>query len=244
MFHFIIFLLVLQSKNNKTIKTIKKIIQSGKLGEIVFIEGKYIHDCKEYFVQDGNLTWRGIWNSGSRQNHYPTHSLGPICQWIGVGSYGQDSIELIRNSITSNLALKKDWKEKNIDYPPTQADIVFSEIKTKNNITIHLRYDTKSNRPNLKNGYEIQGTLGWIQSGRFDDEAPIVFYQGEQKIIALRETLEYQETISSLPFDYENLGRGAINYTLFFNFIKSLNYKESQIHLEDSIVWSSPLWSN
>jgi len=222
---------------------IKEIIQSGKLGEIIYVNGQYIHDCKDLLVQDGVLTWRGSWNLNSGTNHYPTHSLGVICQWLGIGSFGNDTIMSIKNSVSTNFSLMEDWKQKGINIFPIQGDIVFSELKTEKGVLIHLRYDTKSNRPTLKNGYEIQGTLGWIQSGRHDEEEPIIYFKNRNSIESLRKTDEYRNAILSLPFDFLKIGRTAINYTIFDRFIRSIKMKKSEINLEDSIIWSSPIWS-
>lgn len=222
---------------------IKEIIQSGKLGAIVYVEGKYIHDCKELLTQNGELTWRGKWNIGTRLNHYPTHSFGPICQWLGIGDKKGDFIVSIKNSKSSNKSLKEYWFDNNIHEKITQADIIFSEIKTENGITIHLRYDTKSNRPHLKNGYEIQGTKGWIQSGRYDEEAPILYLKDEERIFSLRERSEYKQELIKLPYSYFEYGRTSINYSLFLDFIVSIQNNKSSISVEDSILWSSPIWS-
>lgn len=224
-------------------QAIKKIIQSGKLGEIVFVEGKYIHDCKDLLLQNGELTWRGLWNTVLKLNHYPTHSLGPICWWLDIGSNKTDSIISIQNHSSSPFSLEEYWQKMKVFQTPTQGDMVFSILKTKQNITIHLRYDTKSNRPYLKNGYEIQGTLGWIQSGRFDEEEPIIYLKEDKKNVPLREMKEYKEVIESMPYKNSQFDKKAVNYVLFYEFIKAIQNKKSPISLEDSILWSSPIWS-
>ncbi|MBK8397931.1 MAG: Gfo/Idh/MocA family oxidoreductase [Leptospiraceae bacterium] len=221
---------------------IQDIIQSGKLGDIVFVEGKYIHDCKELSMENGELTWRGNWNTKEGLNNYPTHSLGPICRWLEIGENQKDSIQKISNTFSSNKTLVSYFKNNSIYETVTQPDIVFSNILTKNGVTIHLRYDTKSNRPNLKNGYEIQGTLGWIQSGRIDEEEPVIYYQKEREMFPLRQSPEYRKALASLKYDWSQYERKSVNFTIFYYFVQSVLNGKSNLSLEDAILWSSPIW--
>ena len=71
-----------------------------------------------------------------------------------------------------------------------------------------------------------------------------MYLKTEKKIIPLRNTKEYKDALSNLPFDYLKLGKIAVNYSLFFYFFESLECKKSQISLEDAILLSSPIWSN
>ncbi len=62
--------------------------EQGLFGDLTFAEGAYIHDCRHLlFNDDGSRTWRGVAADGvqiSRANGYPTHSLGPAAQWLGI----------------------------------------------------------------------------------------------------------------------------------------------------------------
>jgi predicted dehydrogenase len=222
---------------------IQKIIKAGKVGEIIFVEGMYVHDCKELFIKDGKLTWRGEWNTDNIKYHYPTHSLGPICRWLDIGADGPDYFDKIVNYGTKSSSLIEYFKENNINEKATQPDIVFSIITTKKGVVIHLRYDTKTNRPSLKNGFEIQGTRGWIKSGRYDGEEPVVYYASKKKIIPLYETEEYKEVVEKFPFDLKKYGKLAVTFMMFNDFLNSLRTRKSAIPLEDAILWSSPIWS-
>ena len=68
---------------------VRNMTELGAFGDITFAEGAYIHDCRDLNIYiDGTRTWRGNLRAGnsqtSRGNGYPTHSLGPVAQWLGI----------------------------------------------------------------------------------------------------------------------------------------------------------------
>lgn len=67
--------------------------QQGLLGEILHVEGAYIHGLDEYWNQywhnpDGTdpdtLHWRLKYNMEHRGDIYPTHGLGPVTQLLNI----------------------------------------------------------------------------------------------------------------------------------------------------------------
>ena len=71
-------------------------VEQGLFGEIICAEGGYIHDCTHlmYFPigdygQDraGEPTWRGRILQQYNGSWYPTHSLGPVAQWLGINRH-------------------------------------------------------------------------------------------------------------------------------------------------------------
>lgn len=67
---------------------ILNMVQKGLFGDLTYAEGAYIHDCRQLcFYGDGQLTWRGFIHAKDKHmngNTYPTHSLGPVAQWLGI----------------------------------------------------------------------------------------------------------------------------------------------------------------
>jgi len=73
----------------------KRYIEQGRLGEVVYAEAEYIHDCRNlhYMDEEGNcysyeqakaMGFKGIqrtWRSGIYSIQYITHSLGPLL-WL------------------------------------------------------------------------------------------------------------------------------------------------------------------
>ena len=71
-------------------------VEQGLFGETICAEGGYIHDCTHlmYFPigdygQDraGEPTWRGRILQQYNGSWYPTHSLGPVAQWLGINRH-------------------------------------------------------------------------------------------------------------------------------------------------------------
>ena len=57
--------------------------QQGLFGEILHVEGAYIHDLDPYWTEYHN-NWRLDHNSKQRGDVYPTHGLGPVCQVLNI----------------------------------------------------------------------------------------------------------------------------------------------------------------
>ncbi|WP_230198119.1 hypothetical protein, partial [Megasphaera massiliensis] len=59
----------------------------GMFGEITYLEGGYIHDLRHLIHHpDGSLTWRGQLHQQLNGINYPTHSIGPVAQWINLNN--------------------------------------------------------------------------------------------------------------------------------------------------------------
>jgi len=56
------------------IESLKKMINEGRLGEIIYTEGEYVQDCRDLMKEDDRLTWRAT----MPPIYYCTHSLGPL----------------------------------------------------------------------------------------------------------------------------------------------------------------------
>src|SRR5690606_6840188 len=59
-------------------------VRKGVFGELTYAEGQYVHDCSALmFYADNSMTWRGDLRRDMPDcNRYPTHSFGPISQWL------------------------------------------------------------------------------------------------------------------------------------------------------------------
>jgi hypothetical protein len=63
--------------------------RQGVFGELTYAEGAYIHDCRYLLFTDRDQpTWRAQLRRSFQGNTYPTHSLGPAAQWLGIGRDG------------------------------------------------------------------------------------------------------------------------------------------------------------
>ncbi len=168
---------------------VRNMAEKDAFGEITFAEGGYIHDCRDLNIYtDGTRTWRGNLRAGnsqtSRGNGYPTHSLGPVAQWLGINRTDR----LLRTTtFVTQSAARHEWArsvlpEGHPDTDPTawanSADSASTLIQTEQGRVISLRFDSASPRPHNMVHYGIQGTAGAFVSRRHDDEEPLVWLDG------------------------------------------------------------------
>ena len=173
----------------REVMMVRNMADAGLFGDITFAEGAYIHDCRDLMIrEDGSRTWRGIIGAGntqlSRGNGYPTHSLGPVAQWLGINR----SDRLMRTTtFVTKSAARHEWAmsvlpEGHADAcPEAWADATDSAstiIETERGRVIVLRKDSASPRPHNMTHYGLQGTGGAFVSARHGDEDPLVWIDG------------------------------------------------------------------
>lgn len=69
--------------------TTLNMVQQGVLGEITHAEGSYIHDLRKHYFADEKAGgyhnhWIKLYSQQHTGNPYPTHGLGPVCQWMNI----------------------------------------------------------------------------------------------------------------------------------------------------------------
>ena len=57
--------------------------QKGVFGEVLHVEGSYIHNLEEFWPSYWN-NWRMDYNKNNRGDVYPTHGMGPACQLLDI----------------------------------------------------------------------------------------------------------------------------------------------------------------
>ena len=57
--------------------------QQGLFGDIVHVEGAYIHNLEPFWPEYWN-NWRLEYNRDNRGDVYPTHGVGPACQLLDI----------------------------------------------------------------------------------------------------------------------------------------------------------------
>jgi len=130
---------------------VKELVRRGLFGEVYYAEGEYLHELKGL----NEITrWRRHWQTGIDGITYPTHSLGPVLQWMddrvvrvcceGSGHHYQDP----RGDAYEN------------------QDSCVMLAKTSRGGLIKIRVDMLSNRPHAMTNYCLQGTTGCYESAR------------------------------------------------------------------------------
>ena len=164
--------------------------QQGIFGEIVHVEGAYIHDLRELKFNDRHraqesfdpgadnersrrpgLTgywnhWRLTKNAEEDGNLYPQHGLGPLAQVLNLnrGDRMDYMVSLASNEFGMTEYAKARFGENSDEANRTyrRGDINTTLIKTVNGKSIKIQHDVTSPRP-YSRIHMISGTKGFAQ---------------------------------------------------------------------------------
>lgn len=164
------------------VMVIRNMARQGLFGELTFAECGYVHDCRALaFEADGTLTWRGELVRDHVGNLYPTHSLGPVAQWLGINR-GDRMVSLV--AMGSKRAGMRAYVAKRFPLNHPARKIRFKEcdstnvlIRTAKGALIDLRYDTISSRPHPDTCYySLQGA-----KASYDSRIASIWIDGRTK---------------------------------------------------------------
>lgn len=164
---------------------VRNMSEQGLFGELTHAEAGYIHDVRGASnYEDGTLRWRGEMLRDYNGINYPTHSLGPVAQWLGINQEGGDSFDYM-TTVISKPASQSDYFAELFgkDHPGAkpnfwqQGDSALSLIRTKNGAVIYLRNDFSSPRPFNYRHHALQGTKGSLLPQRMEGDNPMVWFE-------------------------------------------------------------------
>lgn len=237
---------------------VRHMAESGLFGEMTYAEGAYIHDCRGLmFRPDGSLTWRGEVRVGRTAcNCYPTHSLGPVAQWFGLGrsdrmvetvtfcTRPEGSWRYVRDRYGADHPLASPEKMSHVDSATTL-------IATEKGSVIVLRVDASSPRPHNMTHYALQGTSGSYLSPRHDGEDPLVWLEGISEGDSPSGAARWQ-SLWSLADQWEHprwreegaraeaTGHGGGDWFVLADFLAAvLDGAPPAIGVRDAVSWSS-----
>lgn len=240
---------------------IQNMVRQGVFGDITFLEGAYVHDCRKLtHYPDGELTWRGELQHSLNGMNYPTHSLGPLAKWIGINE--TDAFDYMTTYTSRNGSLPKYFAEQFGESHPgaqsdywRQGDSAVTTIRTKNGVVISLRLDWVSGRPHNMTHYGLQGTSGAYLAARHDGEDPLVWIEGRSpgasgdapgKVHAKWEPLsayrdEYEHPLwRKWLSEAEKAGHGGGDFFVIDEFVGAIREKRRPaIDVYDAVLWSS-----
>ena len=158
--------------------------QHGVFGEILHVEGAYIHNLTDYWAEyDAN--WRLAYNKEFRGDVYPTHGIGPVCQLLDI--HRGDRMKTLVSMDTKAVTGPKAWKtcvgEDCESF--ANADHTTTLINTVNGKTMLIEHNVMTPRP-YSRMYQLTGTKGFANK-----------YPVQQYCLASSESLE--------NVDHENL---------------------------------------
>ncbi len=149
---------------------VNKMVASGALGEIVHVEGAYIHDLRGHnFETDEHKggywkMWRLEENAKRNGNLYPTHGFGPLCHLLNI--HRGDRMDYVV-SLSSNQFGISEYAEakfgKDSDFAKKEykrGDMNTSIIRTAKGKTMMIQHDVTSPRPYSRIQL-VSGTQGY-----------------------------------------------------------------------------------
>lgn len=238
--------------------------RKNAFGRITHVEGAYIHDCRSLTnFEDGSLTWRGELQRSYNGMNYPTHSLGPLAQWLDIGREGGDEFDYMTTFTSGSAAMRKYFQEHVDENHPgavdkhywKQGDSATTLIRTKNGVVITLRLDWVSARPHNMTHYGLQGTKGAYLSPRHGKEEPLVWIEGRSpgasEGLAGQAKAEW-ESLWTYADEYEHplwrqwndearkAGHGGGDFFIIDEFAGAiLENRRPAIDVYDAVLWSS-----
>ena len=143
----------------------------GLLGEIMHVEGAYIHDLRSmYFAEESEGGYHNHWGKRYSIEHtgnpYPTHGLGPACQILDI--HRSDQMEYLVSMSTHQAGMSAYARRLFGEYSPEAnqkyqlGDVNTTLIHTLKGKTIMLQYDISTPRP-YSRLQTVCGTLGFAQ---------------------------------------------------------------------------------
>lgn len=166
--------------------------QKGLFGEVVHVEGAYIHDLRwlnfaprlnekkqEYKPAGADGTppvlphitgywnyWRLKENAENNGNLYPTHGLGPICQILNIhrGDKMSQLVSMSSNQFNMTAYAKEKFGENSKEAKATylEGDMNTTIVRTEKGKTIMIQHDVASPRP-YSRIHLVSGTKGFAQ---------------------------------------------------------------------------------
>ena len=134
--------------------------QQGLFGEVLHVEGSYIHNLEEFWGEYWN-NWRLDYNNEFRGDVYATHGLGPACQLLDIhrGDRMKTLVAMDTKAVTGpELGKRYGLANDSIEFQ--NGDHTMTFIRTENGKTIHIQHDVMNPRP-YSRMYQLTGTDGF-----------------------------------------------------------------------------------
>ncbi len=134
--------------------------QQGVFGDMVHVEGAYIHNLEPYWKHYWN-NWRLDYNNENRGDVYATHGMGPACQLLDIHR-GDRMVTLVAmdTDAFTGPVIAKEQGVSNDSIPFQNGDHTMTMIRTQNGKTIHIQHDVMNTRP-YSRMYQLTGTKGF-----------------------------------------------------------------------------------
>ncbi len=169
--------------------------QHGLFGDILHVEGSYIHNLEDFWPYYHN-NWRLDFNRKVRGDIYATHGLGPACQLLDI--HRGDRIKTLVSMDTKAVTGPKLWKKYvNEDIDDFQnGDMTMTMMRTENGKTILIDHNVMTPRP-YSRMYQLSGTKG------FANKYPIEQYLFRPEALNTDEVPNHEDLNAHRPVSEE-----------------------------------------
>ncbi|MFO7937152.1 MAG: acetylgalactosaminidase, partial [Kiritimatiellia bacterium] len=141
--------------------------RQGILGDLVHGEAAYLHDLrKQKLMKKGYQgRWRLKWSMEHTGNPYPTHGLGPVCQYMNINR--GDRFEYLSSISSAEFGLSLKSKEMFGDESPEalagfkMGDMNTTIVRSYRGRSVMIQHNTTSPRPYSRLN-TIYGTKGIV----------------------------------------------------------------------------------
>jgi predicted dehydrogenase len=241
---------------------VRNMVAEDVFGPCTYAEGAYIHDTRNLlFGPDGALTWRGELARDLNGNTYPTHSLGPVAQWLGTA--GPDAPDRLTELVCFVTPETSRWRyaaeHLGAAHPAAQpgyfkmGDSASVMLHTAAGAVVYIRRDAASPRPHNMTHYALQGQRASYLSPRFGGEDPLVWIEGTSPGTA--HGGERWQSLWDYAAAYEHprwrergaiareAGHGGGDYFIVEDFVRAVREGPAgggpAIDVYDAVTWSS-----
>ena len=240
-------------------------VNKGVFGELSYAEGMYLHDCRSLvFNADGSLTWRGrLRHETPSCNIYPTHSLGPIAQWLGINR--GDALDTVYSVSTRPIGQTDYTRRTRPKHPGakesywTLGDSNTTVIKTKRGRVIMMRFDATSARPHHMACHELQGEHACFRTQVDPSQEPLVWIDGRspgtnpptkklgghmqwEPLYKHAKEFEHPRWKKHMTLA-EKAGHGGGDFFELEDFVNAIEKKApNPVDIYDALTWSSVVW--
>ena len=222
--------------------------RQGLFGELMHVEGAYIHDLlsPNFNKATYDRMWRLNENANRNGNLYPTHGLGPIAQCLNINR--GDKMDHLVSMSTNDFMMhdkavslaQSDSFYQNYTAKKFRGNMNTSIIRTNKGKTIMLQHDVSSPRP-YSRLHLISGTKGIAQ--KYPEPARLAFghewlKENEQKEMMEKYTPPIIKHIGELAKKVG--GHGGMDFIMDWRLIDCLrNGLPLDQDVYDAAAWSA-----
>jgi hypothetical protein len=228
--------------------------REGVFGDLTHAECGYLHDLRGVLFSLGTEgDWRRDYHWQYNGNLYPTHGLGPVAQYLGVGRGDQFQYLVSMSSPERSLTKYRDDVKPNGGRHASEkylcGDMNTSIIKTVMGRTIMIQHDVVSPRPysRINALYGTGGTffdyperLAINEPKQYGLKAggPDSWLEGEDMKM-MREKFTHP-LWRKLKERAEGAGHGGMDFVINWNNLHRLHQGQTP----DSVVYDAAAWSS